>query len=387
MRYLHLTKALLLLTLYYSTPTSCMGYSFQDPTKKSGSQQRSGLSSINKQFTNRRNLNNNSSGGSGGMPVSKFGAKKTPNPMNQTGSQNPNNSNNMQQIMQLLQSNPQMMSTFQNAMGSGNSQQKSALLTTLLTLIGGGNNNNNNNNNMGQQIQKPGRPDLPTHCSTPKYHTIMNAVKGVSMNKEKALAHNSQEKVSFVYYKKTEEANFLLYKLVFKYKKNSRDSFVYSEFSIPKISGHHLKFQNYLITSNKNLLQSIVNETDFSYNNTIPCMDLKIMFNGGIAGQAPASTSAFAGNPGNMGMNPQMMGNGMMGNNMMGNNMMGNNMMGNNMMGNNMMGNNMRQGFGYQAQPQVSGGFGYQGQNQQRGGFGYNPQMQSQTGGTFLTGK
>ena len=385
------TSQFTILCLLLTSQVYSSGYTFSDSTKKS-------TSTLNGYSGNTVKRKNVPSGGSGGMPVSKFGAQPQSHGgyknLGSMGSGNKNvvtnpnaqaqmgNNSTMNQIMNLLQSQPQLMNNFQTTMSSGNAQQKNLLLTTLMGLIGG-------NSSQAQ----PAAPQMPAHCSAPKYKSVMNAVKGINMSKRKALQHDSLEKISFVYFKKTEEVNFLGYKLVFKFQNGSKVSFVLADFSIPKISGSHLKFTNYLITSNTNILSSIVNETDFSINNTIQCMDLKIMFNGGVKGHS--TQSAFGGNVssaigrqnmmggnnmmGNNMMRNNMMGNNMMGNNMMGGNMMGGNMMGNNMMRNNMMGNNMMGGNMMRNNNMMGGNM--VGSSMMGGGMGYK----APKSGTFMT--
>lgn len=400
MRFFQFIKAALMGLCLVSQTIQTNGYSFKDPTSKSPS---SGLSKINSNFTSRRNIHNTTPTQGSGMPVSKF-KQSSPGAQNKgynnlggaTGAktvggnnQAQDNGNNATQILQLLQTNPQMMKLFQSAMGSGNSQQKSNMLSTLLTLIGG-----SGAGGAAAPKSAPG-PEMPGHCSAPKYNTVMNALKGIPIAKEKALQHNSVEKIHFVYYKKTEKTNFYGYKLVFKFVKMGKNSYVYADFSIPKIAGHHLNFSNYLITSNDRFLQTMVNETDFSPKNLIKCIDLKIMFNGGIGGQV--QTSAFGANsamggmnqmtgsntmmPAGMGMNNMMRG-GMMGGGMMGGGMMGGGMAGNPMMRGGMAGGMMPQGNMMGMNP-----MGMMGQsplgNSQGGGMGYKPPGQ----GTFLTGK
>ena len=368
------------------------GYTFNDPTGKS-------TSNLNGYGRSKKRVpRHNGGGGGGGLPVSKFGAAKpqangsygnfsgaSPQAQSAVGGSG-NNSNTMNQIMGLLQTQPQLMNNFKSTMSNGNSQQKGQLLQTLMQLLGG-----NGGGNAGAAMASPqaaAAADGPAHCSAPKYNSIMNAVKGINLSKEKALQHGATGKILFVYYKKTEEANFVGYKLVFKFEDGPKRDYVYADFTIPKLSGSALKFQNYLVTSNPGLLKNIVNETDFSANNQIECMDMRIMFNGGVAGQK--TSSAFGNAPasnmgGGMMRGNNMIGQGMMGgNNMMGQGMMGgNNMMGQSMMGQGMMGQGMM-GQGMMNQGMMGQGMMMQNRQGMGGGFGFNAN-QGNSNGTFIT--
>jgi hypothetical protein len=251
-------------------------------------------------------MRNNASGQSGvGLPVSKFGAKPQQN-QPQFNNNNLNHTNNSggnvmaniandPNILRMISQNPQIKNILQQALNSGNSTQLQNVLTLIQTFAGNNGGNSGGPVNGNQRLGGNNRPqgDQVQHCSAPRYGGIMNAVKGINLSKLNDLKHTSDSKVGFVYYKKTEEANFTEYKLVFRFDKNKKTSYVYSHFVISRTLQSDPNFQNYLVTSNTTLISQIVNETDFSVNNQIKCIDLKIMFNGGI--QNGISSSAFGG--------------------------------------------------------------------------------------------
>ena len=156
------------------------GYSFKDRTSSS----KSTLNGYSGNTVKRKINNSGAGGGASGMPVSKFGASKGgsnsnknggyKNPGNLSGGGNSapqnssNNLNDMTKILQLLQSQPQMMNNFQNAMSSGNAQQKNLLLTTLMSLISG----NSGNSTPQSKPAEPAAPQMPSHCMAPKLSLI-----------------------------------------------------------------------------------------------------------------------------------------------------------------------------------------------------------------------
>jgi hypothetical protein len=356
------------------------GYSFTDPTKSASSNggARSSFAGYNNRFTPNQ-MRNNVGGQSGvGMPVSKYGnssqqsgQKQLPFNNNQGRNNNVAQQNssggssrvdfaNDPNILRLVSSNPQIKNILQQALNSGDSNQLQNVLTLLRTFAGnmnGGGGGSGGNNSRNQGLRSQQKNNQVQHCSAPKYGGIMNAVKGINMSKLNQLKHNSSANISFVYYKKTEETNFTEYKLVFRFDENKKSNYVYSHFVISRTMASEPNFQNYLVTGNTTLLSQIINETDFSVNNNIKCIDLKIMFNGGL--QRGISTSAFGGGGiapqtfqgANPGFNPQQQQQGF-------------------------------RGFNQQIpQQQQFGGFNNAVQQPQQPRFGYNPMQQQQFGG------
>ena len=269
------------------------GYSFSDPTSKN--KNKSSLNGYSGNTVSRMNVAGNQmrnsmttgggGGGGAGLPVSKYGSgsrntpvKTTPQPQVQSTNNNQGGNNG---LMQLIQSNPQIKNLLVNAMTSGNQQQLQNVLSLLQSFMKNGSNSN---------TQTATTPVKPTpnpaanvqHCNAPKYGSIMNAVKGINLNKINDMSQSSSAKAAFIYYKKTEETNFINYKLVFRFDKGDVKSFVYSNFLLSKTIQNDPNFLNYLITSDTSILSEIINETDFSATNMIKCIDLKVMFNGGI---------------------------------------------------------------------------------------------------------
>ena len=302
---------LLLLIQIFSKSTMSQGYSFKDPTAES--KHKSNLNGYSGGTVSRmkvagNQMRNSSIGGGGALPVSKYGSvsrgqnMQNASTVKYNGAQSNQGGNSQDALANLMRTNPQIKQLIVNAMNSGNQQQIQSvikLVSSFLDSGAGGSSGMGGGSSLGGGASLGGASlggaasagNNVQHCSAPKYGGVMNAVKGINLGRIKAMDHSSDEKAVFVYYKKTDETNFTDYKLVFRFDKRGKQSFVYSNFVISRTIQGEPNFQNYLVTSNANLLSQIINESDFAPTNVIKCIDLKVMYNGGI--NNAMSTSAF----------------------------------------------------------------------------------------------
>ena len=271
--------------LFLASTLRSQGYTFKAPT--ANSENTSGLNGYSGNRVSRTKIAGqqmrNGVVPGGNLPVQTFGAKNNPPPAVQPAGGN--------QLASVLQTNPQLKQMIQQALTSNTPALIQYVLTLLQCFSGGVGAGAGAPAPQAGGGQQGDAAEQVSHCETPRYGGIMNAVKGISLTKVNDLQHASSAKVAFVYYKKTEETNYYEYKLVFRFDKNSKTSLVYANFVISRQVQSEPNFQNYLVTSDASLMQSIVNESDFSAANIIKCIDLKIMFNGGT--QSFQASSAF----------------------------------------------------------------------------------------------
>ena len=252
--------------------------------------------------------NNSNSGGTYSNPSGGVGTNNGPNTTTPNFSQNQGGNNaggDLASILAKVGNNPQIMQLLQAAMASGNKQQLQSMIQLINNFSGssgGGGAQTQNNGQPGfHQNQQPGsNPNVPPHCAAPKYNTIMSAAKNMNLKFESQL-NNKQggnlgsSQISYVYYNKKEETNYIEYKLVFKYQTGAITRYNYFHFTIARSYTDGVRFSTYFTTSNTNLLTQIINETDFAATNAISCGDLRGVYNGG--GGGPRFVSAFSAQP------------------------------------------------------------------------------------------
>lgn len=280
-----------------SLSISSQGYGFKDPTSGSsssllgfggsvnsgqamGAQMRSNGNAQGMMPVSRSKSNQGSQGNSG---YNNLSSVINTNQRNVQTVQGGDSSNSLSKMMNLVNSNPKLLNIWKQAQGSNNQSTKNSVMDLLMTFLGG------SNSGGGSPAAAPQSPTV-AHCSAPKYMTIMNAVKAIPKKLELQFKQTDQTKITFIYIKKNEETNFINYKLVFKYESGQKKVFSYFKLNIPRMAGSDPKIETFFTSSKPTLMSTIVNETDFGLNNVIKCIDLKIMFNGGLGQNIPPSS-------------------------------------------------------------------------------------------------